>query len=51
MEQSDKLIEILRLMNEQIKTIADICLDNQEAIVSIAKMQKSIAKLIIAKNN
>jgi len=51
MEQIDKLIESLRLMNEQIKTIGDICLDNQKAIISIAEIQQSIAKLIMAKNN
>ena len=51
MEQINKLIETLKLMNEQIKTVADICLDNQKAIVSIAEMQQSIAKLLVAKNN
>lgn len=51
MEQIDKLIETLRLMNEQIKTLSDICLDNQKLCTSIAETQHSIAKLIMAKNN
>jgi len=51
MEQIDKLIETLKLMNEQIKTLADICLENKKLIISIAETQQSIAKLIMAKNN
>ena len=51
MEQIDKLIETLKIMNEQIKTVADICLDNQKVITTIAETQHSIAKLLIARNN
>ena len=40
MKQIDKLIETLRLINEQIKTISDICLENQKAIISIAEVQQ-----------
>ena len=50
-ESIDKLVKCLHIMNEQLKTIADVCLTNQKLCTSIAETQQSIAKLIMAKNN
>ena len=50
-ENIEKLSKILELMNERLKVISDMIIDNQKAIISIAELQQSIARLIQAKNN